>query len=56
MQQLYVANDEQGVNSSMTSFVKNLSSRGEKAIENSTAHKAVRLLFSTRMRPAPDAA
>lgn len=47
MQQFYLANDGQGVNSSMNFFVKNFSSRGEKAIENSTVHKAVRLLFSS---------
>lgn len=35
----YLANDEQGVNSSMTFFVKKLSRRGKKAIENSTTQK-----------------
>lgn len=32
--EFYLANDEQGVNSSMTSFVKKVSRRGEKAIKN----------------------
>lgn len=36
-------------NGSIVFFVKNLSSRREKAIENFAAHETVRLLFSARM-------
>lgn len=51
MQQFYLADDEEGVNSSMTFVVKNHSRRGEKAIENSTTRRAAGLPFSMRMGP-----
>lgn len=37
--EFYLVNDEQGVNSSMTFFVKNISRRGEKATKNSPTQK-----------------
>lgn len=37
--EFYLAKDEQGVNSSMTFFIKKVSRRGEKAIKNSTMQK-----------------
>lgn len=52
--EFYLANDEQGVNSSMTFFVKKLSRRGKKAIENSTTQKIVFLLALEWVLTQPD--
>lgn len=37
--EFYLAKDEQGINSSMTFFVKKVSKREEKAMKNSTTQK-----------------
>lgn len=52
--EFYLANDEQGVNSSMTFFVKKLSRRGKKAIKNSTTQKIVFLLALEWVLTQPD--